>query len=271
MPRSFFDHEPTNWQELEQLIQQAFEEMGYESNRNYPLVTVRGTARIDVHAVRTSSPIPAIVLCECKYWDKPVDQNAILSFRTICQDAGAHYGLIISRRGFQVGAEASRSYTNVHLMNFAEFQDTFFDEWKHGALTMLTRMRDQLLPIQRAIEGNQKYGLDLVDELAIQGIDYFNKFAILMGWDHKYSDYFIEDKGFPAAIIDPRGDPLQIARVTVNSHREYLEIARQAVVENIARFNLPPIYFTPEGKLVPLKDALDRMKLYSPPTPTWPQ
>lgn len=264
MPRLFFDQEPSNWQELEELTQQAFEEMGYESNRNHPLVTVRGTVRIDVHAVKTSSPIPTIVLCECKYWDKPIDQNAILSFRTICQDAGAHYGLIISRRGFQAGAEASRSSTNVHLMTFAGFQDTFFDEWKTGAFAMLARMRDQLLPVQRAIAGYQKYGLELVDGSAIQGIDCFNKFAILMGWDHGYSDYFIGDERFPATIVDPRGDPHKTVRITVNSHREYLEIARQAVVESIARFNLPPIYFTPEGKLVPLKNAQDNMKLYSP-------
>src|SRR5262245_40369946 len=126
MARLFFDHEPGSWQELEELTQQAFEEMGYESNRNYLLPTVRGTVRIDVHAIRTSSPIPTVVLCECKHWDKPIDQNAILSFRTICQDAGAHYGLIISKKGFQSGAETSRISTNVHLMSFSEFQDTFF-------------------------------------------------------------------------------------------------------------------------------------------------
>src|SRR5262245_57201905 len=119
----FYDHEPSSWQELEELTLQAFKEMGYESNRNYQLVTVRGTVRIDVHSIKTSSPIPTIVLCECKYWDKPVDQNAILSFRTICQDAGAHYGLIISRKGFQSGAAATRVSTNVHLMTFTEFQD----------------------------------------------------------------------------------------------------------------------------------------------------
>jgi hypothetical protein len=84
-----------------------------------------------------------------------------------------------------------------------------------------------------------------------------------MGWDHNFSNYFIGDEQFPATIVDPRGDPRQIARITVNSHREYLEIARQAVVENIDRFNLPPIYFTREGKLVPLKDAQDNIKLYS--------
>ena len=263
MPRLFFDHEPDNWQELEDLTQQAFDEMGYESNRNHQLVTVRGTARIDVHAIRTSSSIPTIVLCECKYWDKPVDQNAILSFRTICQDAGAHYGLIISRKGFQPGAEASRNSTNVHLMNFAEFQNTFFDEWKTGAFTILARMRDQLLPIQRALAGYEKYGLELVDVSTFQGIDCFKKFAILLGWDNQYSSFFIGNEQFPTTIIDPRGDPLSISRVRVNSHREYLEIARQAVVENMERFQIPPIFFTQEGKPLSPKEMRKNFELYS--------
>lgn len=260
MPR-FFDHEPSTWQELEELTLQAFDEMGYESTRNYALTTVRGTARIDVHAVRTSSPIPTIVLCECKYWDKPIEQNVVLSFRTICQDAGAHYGLIISRRGFQSGAEEFRNSTNVHLMDFTQFQETFFDEWKTGAFTLLARMRDQLLPILRASGGCRKYGLDLVDRSAVEGIDWFRKYAILFGADNQYSSFFIGSGHFPTTVIDPRGDPREIARIPVNSHRQYLEIARQALVENMERFQLPPIFFTSSGKAVPFEEM---KKNYAP-------
>ena len=263
MNKLFFDHEPRDWKELEELVLQAFDEMGYQSSRNYPLTTVRGIARIDVHAIRTSSPIPTIVLCECKYWDKPVDQNAILSFRTICQDAGAHYGLIISRRGFQPGAESSRTLTNVHLMNFMQFQDTFFSEWRTGAFMMLSRMRDQLLPLQRAEAGLQEYGLDLVDQSAIEGIDCLKKFGILLGWDGRYSAYFIEGNEFPAKVVDPRGDPRKICHITVNSHREYLEIARQAVLENIARFRLPPIFFSLDGKLETSDKIQSNLQHYS--------
>jgi hypothetical protein len=43
-----FDTEPANWQELEDLVCQAFQEMGYESRRNEAVKTVRGKVNIDV-------------------------------------------------------------------------------------------------------------------------------------------------------------------------------------------------------------------------------
>jgi hypothetical protein len=59
-----FDTEPTNWQELEDLVCQAFEEMGYESKRDEEIQSVCGKAKIDVYAVKQSNPIPTIIFCE---------------------------------------------------------------------------------------------------------------------------------------------------------------------------------------------------------------
>jgi hypothetical protein len=248
MVARFFDRDPANWQALEEMIHQAFTEMGYVSKRAHKLETVRGTVEIDVHAVKASTPIPTTVLCECKYWDKPVPQNVIHAFRSVCSDAGAHFGLIISRKGFQSGAEKSRAGTNVHLMDFADFQTTFFDEWRSGAFMMLARMRDQLLPIFRAASGFEEYGLDIINKDTIVNIDPFKKYSIFFGIDGAYSNFFIERNSFPATYNDPRGDPRKLHAVTAYSHREYLEIARQAVLEGNERFKLPSKYF-PELKL----------------------
>lgn len=248
MAEKFFDSSPGSWQDLEQLVEQAFAEMGYESNRAHKLKTIRGTVEIDVHAIKRSTPIPTVVLCECKYWDKPVPQNVVHGFRTVCSDAGAHFGLIISKKGFQPGAEETRTATNVHLMNFEEFQCTFFEEWRIGATMILAKMRDQLLPILRAFSGFQEMGLDLIDEEKIKGVDVFHKYSIFFGADGAYREFFIGNEGFPATFNDPRGDPREIARITVHSHREYLQIAREAVVEGTKRFNLPAVYFSDTGQ-----------------------
>jgi hypothetical protein len=250
MATTFFDRTPANWKELEDLVQQAFVEMGYESNRAYKLKTVRGTVEIDVHAIQISTPIPMIVLCECKHWNKPVTQNVIHGFRTVCQDAGAHFGLIISNRGFQSGAENSRIATNVHLMNFQEFQGTFFSEWKQGVFMMLVKMRDQLLPISRASVGMQENGLDLIDKVKLEGVDALKKYSIFFGYDGGYSKFFIYDAPFPATINDPRGNPKRIVRTKVFSHREYIEIAREAVVEATRHFDLPSTYFSHMGTML---------------------
>src|SRR6266545_3210589 len=119
MPSRIFDSPPSTWEQLEIMVAQAFSEMGYESDRNHEVMTVRGRVKIDVYAVKRSTPIPTVVLCECKHWSKPVEQNVIYGFRSICSDVGAHFGLIISKAGFQLGAKETREATNIHLLDFS--------------------------------------------------------------------------------------------------------------------------------------------------------
>src|SRR5262245_21094884 len=140
--RLIFDTEPTTWQELEQLTAQAFDEMGYESKPHHQIQTVRGKVVIDVYAVKHSTPIPTVVLTECKYWNTAVNQGVVHAFGSICSDTGAHFGLIISKIGFQSGASETRTSTNIHLLNFAEFQETFFQEWRQGIFMRLAQMND---------------------------------------------------------------------------------------------------------------------------------
>lgn len=249
----FFDGTPADWKELEEMVCQAFIEMGYKASREYSLGTVRGSVNIDVHALKSSTPIPTLILCECKHWNKRVPQNVVHGFRTVCADAGAHFGLIISKRGFQPGAESSRSNTNIHLMNFGQFQQTFFSEWQAGAFMLLARMRDQLLPVLRASAGYTTNGLDLVDKDRIIGIDVWRKYSIFFAVDGAYSQLFIGNdavNSFPVTFPDPRGDPRSISSVIVTSHREYFDVARQAVVDSTIWFDLPRVHFSDEGKLL---------------------
>lgn len=234
MAHRIFDSEPLTWQDLELMVAQAFEEMGYESHRNEEISTVRGKVRIDVHAIKRSSPIPTHVLCECKYWNTPVDQNVIHSFRSICSDIGAHYGLIISKRGFQSGAAASREHTNIHLLNFEEFQATFFSEWRSGISMRFIRMSDLLRPL---IPMNPYFIDDAILQEKLRSIDTFEKYAILIG-PGGFTDYFIRGGEFPAVITDPRGDPRVLNKITVNSYREYFEIASQGCADARAYFGL---------------------------------
>jgi hypothetical protein len=118
-------------------------------------------------------------------------------------------------------------------MDFADFQKTFFEEWRNGAFMMLVRMQSQLLPVFRAIAGFQENGLDIIEHDAIEGIDAFRKYSIFFGVEGAYSDFFINRRSFPATFNDPRGDPRKLYPVTASSHREYLEIARQAVLDVI--------------------------------------
>lgn len=165
------------------MVCQAFGEMGYDSSRNREISTARGKVRIDVHAIKLSNPIPTLVLCECKHWNKRVDQHIILSFRSVCSDVGAHYGLVISKEGFQSGATESRNYTNIHLLNFVEFQTTFFKEWRSGIFIKLARMRDSLMPL---ILGNLNYDDAIVLNAKaalgekLHGVQVFEKYEVFL-------------------------------------------------------------------------------------------
>ena len=55
MTDRIFDIEPVTWQELEGMVFQAFQEMGYDARRNHEIATVRGKVRIPVIVIGHSS------------------------------------------------------------------------------------------------------------------------------------------------------------------------------------------------------------------------
>ena len=125
-----FDHEPADWEELQDRIAQLFSEMGCEVKIGERVKLVRGEKEIDV-SVRDPQTTPhSVYLCECKFWSKPIPQEVIHSFRTVLSDFGAHRGFIISRVGFQAGAKEAVKNTNLDLLTFDEIQLVFFDRWR---------------------------------------------------------------------------------------------------------------------------------------------
>ena len=232
-PRHIFDTQPGTWQELELLVEQAFAEMGYESHRDHELSTVRGKVKIDVYAVKRSTPIPTVVLCECKHWAKAVEQSVVYGFRSVCSDVGAHFGLIISKAGFQSGASETREATNIHLLDFNAFQEKFFEEWRIGIFMKFARMTDVLMPLVY----NRLTSKDPVLEAKLEGVNPFVKYAMFFG-ERKFSAYFIEHNDLPVEVADPRGDPRDIKLITITSFREYFEIASQGAADARKHFGI---------------------------------
>jgi hypothetical protein len=229
-----FDVSPSTWQELEEMVMQAFDEMDYESHRNYEVMTVRGMVKIDVYAIKKTTPIPTLVLCECKYWNKAVDQNVIYGFRSICSDIGAHFGLVISKVGFQTGAKETREATNIHLLNFIEFQKTFFEEWKTGIFMKFAKMSDVLRPL---IPLNPYYKDNFELQRKLEKVNIFDKYEVFFG-DQSFTSHFIGTGVYPITITDPRGDPSNLKPITIESPRQYYEIARQAYSDARAYFSI---------------------------------
>jgi Restriction endonuclease len=232
-PRHIFDAQPRTWQDLEHFVEQAFAEMGYESHRDHELVTVRGKVKIDVYAVKQSTPIPTVVLCECKHWAKAVEQSVVHGFRSVCSDVGAHFGLIISKAGFQSGASETRESTSIHLLDFNAFQETYFEEWRTGIVMKFAQMTDVLTPLFRSRYTSK----DPVLESKLEGVNPLLKYGMFFG-EPRFSAYFIEHNDLPVEVVDPRGDPKDIKRITVASYREYFEIASQGATDARKHFSI---------------------------------
>ena len=141
-----FDHEPTDWRELQDRVAQLFSEIGCDVKVGEQVTLVRGQKEIDV-SVRDPQTTPVSgYLCECKFWSKPVPQEVIHSFRTVLSDFGAHRGFIISRAGFQAGAKEAVTKTNLDLLTFDELQSLFFDRWRIAMGKKYRPYADRLFP-----------------------------------------------------------------------------------------------------------------------------
>lgn len=215
------------------MVEQAFAEMGYESHRDRELSTVRGKVKVDVFAVKRNTPIPTVVLCECKHWTKPVEQSVVYGFRSICADVGAHFGLVISKAGFQSGAQATRESTNIHLLDFDGFQETFFDEWREGIFMKFAQMSGALTPIAF----NQFVNKDPVLDARLLGVNPFSKYEMFFG-ERSFRAYFIEHGGLPVQVTDPRGDPRNSERISIATFRQYFEVASQGFTDACKHFDI---------------------------------
>ncbi|MBH9657069.1 restriction endonuclease [Burkholderia pseudomallei] len=140
-----FERAPADWQDLQNLVGQLFEEIGCEVQIGQKVNLVRGdTKEIDVRVVDRVTVPPSYYLCECKHWKAPVRQEIVHAFRTVMDDQGAHRGFIISSSGFQSGARAAVENTNTDLFTFDELQATFFERWRLSMAQRHMPLADQL-------------------------------------------------------------------------------------------------------------------------------
>lgn len=124
------DHRlPKGWKDLQNKVAEILTEIGFKTEIEKDINTVRGIVNIDVFSVDESQSPSIIYLCECKHWEKLVPKTIVHSFRTVVSDYGANFGIIISKKGFQKGAFKAAKYTNIELVDWFDFQDMFIEKW----------------------------------------------------------------------------------------------------------------------------------------------
>ena len=124
------DHRiPNNWRALQEKVAEIFRDIGYLAETDKKLGTIRGSVNVDVFSADITQSPNMIYVCECKHWSRRVPKTVVHSFRTVMQDFGANYGLIISKKGFQKGAYEAAQNTNIKLVDWFDFQKMFEAKW----------------------------------------------------------------------------------------------------------------------------------------------
>lgn len=193
-----YSTEPENWNDLQNKVSLILDTCGLQSEVERTIETVRGDVEIDVYAEDLINSPNLIYLCECKYWKHAVPKTVVHSFRTVVSDYGAHLGFLISRNGFQSGAYEAAKNSNIHLVNWFEFQEYFIERWKEGRYEKLKSIFEELFefydylsaPIGNSINGcperMEEYSL-LIKRFSVQ--------ADANPWNR-----MMEPKGFPPSL-----------------------------------------------------------------------
>jgi hypothetical protein len=141
---------PRDWNDLEAKVCQIFTEAGCVASRGRTMKTVRGPVDVDVVVQDTTQRPHALILCECKNWNRKVPKTVVHAFRTVVHDTGASLGFIISERGFQPGARAAAAKSNTRLLTWKQFQREMYDRWFDALETRLILLADELFELADA-------------------------------------------------------------------------------------------------------------------------
>jgi hypothetical protein len=143
----------TEWADLQTKVRDFFREMGYEANTTVTIpLSNNGKAEVDVLAEKTDTPLRQKILIECKYWNSDVPRAIVQSFKMDVQEAGANFGIIVSKQGFQSGAYEGVALTTVNLMTFEELQRAFSGEWAQKNLFPIVELNNRLVDKYRIYE-----------------------------------------------------------------------------------------------------------------------
>ncbi len=123
------DPEPADWRQLQAGVCQLFREIGLDAQIEKTIQTPRGKVEVDVFAIDPRSVDKIRYVVECKNWTRPVSQRDVHAFSTVMQETGGNIGFIVSRAGFQSGAHAYTTNTNISLLTYPEFQRRYFPMW----------------------------------------------------------------------------------------------------------------------------------------------
>lgn len=231
-----FTSVPQNWRELQSYVGQMFQECGFETEISKVVDLVRGKKEIDVYAHDTTSEYQPIILVECKFWNKAVDQEIVHSFRTVVTDCGANIGFIVSKSGFQSGCYEAAERTNVRLVSLQELEREYYKKWKRAMVSKYIPFADRLFPYWDPVGGKMPPDGGTID-WATQQLVYAAYEPICgLGPGDSMMDGFNRQYPMKLPVLN---DALAVmGEITISSDRDYFDFVEQNKDKALRHFRI---------------------------------
>jgi hypothetical protein len=110
--------------ELEEKIEKYFQLHGYQTKRNVVLEGKSGGKHeIDILTEKSDVVTTVKIMVECKAWDKPIEKDVISKVGYVLQDLGLNKAIIVSLKGWRIGAEKAAKELGIELWGRDEIEN----------------------------------------------------------------------------------------------------------------------------------------------------
>ena len=108
---------------LEKKIEKFFQLNGYKTKRNVVLEgRSGGKHEIDILAEKTDNITTHHIMVECKAWNKPIEKDVVSKVDYIMRDLGLNKAIIVSLKGWRIGAEKTARELGIELWGKDEIE-----------------------------------------------------------------------------------------------------------------------------------------------------
>jgi hypothetical protein len=109
------------WQQLQSDTAELFRQLGCTATVESAVNGVRALHKIDVYVEFVKFGIPIKWVIECKFWNRNIPKERVMTLKAIVEDIGADRGILISSKGFQAGAISAAQNSNITLTNLPAY------------------------------------------------------------------------------------------------------------------------------------------------------
>jgi hypothetical protein len=159
------------WADYQDEAAEFFRSLGLFAQTNVTIEGARGRHDVDVEVRGQRAGQQLLWIVECKQWKTPVRKQHVATLISIVQDVGADRGILLSEVGFQSGAVALATRSNIMLTSLAElrqestreFEDLQLSDYRLRLAQIQARL--QSFTVTRGNKSRVRKGIDSDDLL----------------------------------------------------------------------------------------------------------